>query len=104
MTKAELIARALDPNAPALTPAERAKLFRRVPKDRGHAAPPGTGPDGETCGTCEHYVRRETEARRVYRKCGRMEAQWTGGLGTDIRAKDKACSQWEARSGDVRTA
>lgn len=84
----------------ALTPAEREKLFRR-PKKTGHAWPPGTGPAGETCGSCRHRIRKET-GNRTYQKCGLMERQWTRGPGTDIRAKDAACKFWEKKS-DAKT-
>lgn len=62
-------------------------------KIRGHAAPPGAGPEGETCKTCAHIVR--VEYAKVYLKCGLSRARWTGGGGTDIRAGDPACSRWE---------
>ena len=63
-----------------------------VPK-RGHAARPGSGPEGETCGSCAHYTLRQMS--KTYRKCGLTKATWTGGPGSDIRAKDPACSKWE---------
>lgn len=63
-------------------------------KTRGHCMPPGTGPQGQTCGTCKHIVRF---AR--YRKCGLCRSLWTGGPGTDILAEDAACSKWEAVDG-----
>lgn len=60
---------------------------------RGHAARPGTGPEGETCGSCAHYsVQRYS---KTYRKCALTKAAWTHGPGTDIRAKDPACSKWD---------
>jgi hypothetical protein len=62
-------------------------------KKRGHAARPGTGPEGETCGTCKHLVRRQMA--KTYMKCGLTMAKWTGGAGSDIRHKDPACSKWE---------
>ena len=63
-----------------------------VPK-RGHAARPGTGPEGETCATCHHYpIKRMSKA---YRKCALTKATWTGGGGSDIRARDPACEKWE---------
>ncbi|WP_316978030.1 hypothetical protein [Shumkonia mesophila] len=61
------------------------------PPRKGHAAIPGTGPEGETCGTCDHLVRRRLA--KTYLKCGLI--QWTSGAATDIRAKDPACSRWE---------
>jgi hypothetical protein len=65
-------------------------------KQRGHAARPGTGPKGETCGTCQHY-RRVLGGNRHYLKCGLMKHAWTGGPGSDIRAKDPACGYWRAK-------
>lgn len=78
----------------ALTPAERKKLKRRSPVPRGHAWTPGTGPEGETCGTCRHIYRRELS--KTYLKCGLNSAKWTGGHGTDIRAREAACKFWSA--------
>ena len=63
------------------------------PKIRGHAARPGTGPEGETCKSCKHYTLRHFAG--TYRKCGLTRAKWTGGAGTDIRAGDPACEKWE---------
>ena len=79
----------------ALTPDEwRALHGTRTGAERtGHIAPPGTGPEGETCGSCKHLVRKSLA--KVYRKCGLNEANWTGGPGTDIRCKDAACKFWE---------
>lgn len=76
----------------ALTPAERKKMNRRTPVPRGHAWKPGTGPTGETCGTCRHLYRNRMA--KTYLKCALMQVQWTGGAGTDVRAKDAACKFW----------
>ncbi len=65
-----------------------------VPTKGGYAKQPGSGPKGETCGTCEHYTRVHRGAG-VYRKCGLMEPSWTRGGGTDIKMKSPACSRWE---------
>ena len=62
---------------------------------RGHAARPGTGPDGETCRTCKHPVVVSLANR--YWKCGLMRHCWTHGNGTDIRLKDRACRYWERK-------
>lgn len=78
----------------AMTDAERRRMRRRaysVP--RGHAMPPGTGPEGETCGSCRHLVRNRMA--KTYLKCGRNEAAWTGGPKSDVRARDAACGKWE---------
>lgn len=79
-------------------PAEELDLFGKPvigqvkgPKRKGYAAPPGTGPVGQTCRTCKHFARR----RSRYLKCGLMRAHWTGGTGTDILAKSPACRCWE---------
>jgi hypothetical protein len=61
---------------------------------RGHAAPIGTGPAGETCGGCRHAHRMEGSSKH-WIKCELMRAIWTGGTATDIRAGDAACRQWE---------
>lgn len=79
-----------------LTPRERAKLSgkRTAPIPRGHIMPPGTGPSGETCGSCKHLYRNRMA--KTYLKCGLNQARWTGGGATDIRARDAACKMWEA--------
>jgi hypothetical protein len=66
------------------------------PKQHGHAAVPGTGPAGETCGTCANLARKELS--KTYFKCGLMQRYWTGGLGTDVRVRDAACRRWQPRS------
>lgn len=63
-------------------------------KKRGHAARPGTGPAGETCGSCHHIAKRRLG--KAYTKCGLTQANWTGGGGSDVRHKDPACSFWKA--------
>lgn len=69
---------------------------RRLSKKHGHSAVPGSGPAGETCGGCKNFVRKEMS--KTYFKCGIMRAYWTGGTGTDIRSRDKACRHWEAQA------
>ncbi len=76
----------------ALTPAERRRMQRRGTQAKGYAAWPGTGPAGETCGSCGHLARKRMA--KVYLKCGLMEAHWTGGTGTDVRAGSPACRNW----------
>jgi hypothetical protein len=79
----------------ALTPAERRRLQashnRSKPRSRGYAAQPGSGPQGETCGSCEHLIRHRTA--RSFWKCDLVK--WTHGPGTDIRRSTPACSRWE---------
>lgn len=74
-------------------PMRGGKKKRKPTPKRGHAWTPGTGPAGETCGTCKHLVRRRLA--KTYLKCGKVEAKWTGGAATDIKAKDPACKFWE---------
>jgi hypothetical protein len=80
----------------AMTPAERRALNTKLrSKKRGHIAPPGTGPEGETCGSCLHLYRNVMA--KTYLKCELNRAKWTGGGGTDVRARDPACRQWQAK-------
>ncbi len=55
----------------------------------------GSGPDGETCGTCLHALLTRSRGGSRFYKCGVMRAHWTSGAGTDIRLKWPACSHWE---------
>lgn len=73
----------------------KAAAARRLLKKGSYADIPGSGPTGETCGSCKHIRRKEMA--KVYLKCGLTEAHWTGGGGTDIKARAPACSKWEAR-------
>lgn len=57
---------------------------------RGGADRPGTGPKGETCGSCENICRY-----RRYAKCVLTQAAWTHSPRTDIRVGWAACSKWE---------
>lgn len=63
-------------------------------KQAGYVAQPGTGPTGETCGTCEHMAGRGGR----YRKCQLNRARWTHGPKTDVLARSPACSKWEQLS------
>jgi len=74
-------------------PKLKAKGKRGTPTPRGHAAQPGTGPEGETCGTCQHLYRNRLA--KTYLKCELMQLYWTGGRGSDVRAKDPACRRWK---------
>lgn len=78
----------------ARTDAERKRDYRRAAAiPRGYAAPPGTGPEGETCQSCKHIAR--VQHSKVYIKCRLNQAKWTGGPKTDIRARSPACAKWE---------
>src|SRR5688572_21485722 len=83
----------LDPNAGALSDAQRKLLTKRRMDPKGYAALPGTGPAGETCKSCEHYTIRRFS--KGYRKCMLTRATWTCGPGSDVKASSPACSRWE---------
>lgn len=70
------------------------KRHRPPTEKRGYAAPPGTGPAGETCGSCR-WLYRNRQAK-TYLKCQKMSPFWTGGAATDILAKAPACREWSA--------
>lgn len=78
----------------AMTPQERKMLTRKTTAPKGHAAPIGTGPTGETCGSCRHLYRNRMA--KTYLKCKLRQRFWTGGRGSDVRARDAACRHWEA--------
>lgn len=78
---------------------EARKRGKHYVEPRGYIRPPGTGPDGETCGSCRHLVRRRLA--KTYLKCGLAEAKWTGGGGSDVRARSPACEMWEPSDGTV---
>jgi hypothetical protein len=69
----------------------RAILKRRDPEPKGYAALPGTGPDGETCGSCAHVAHFDRWA-----KCRLVRGRWTGGRGSDVKVRSPACRRWEA--------
>jgi hypothetical protein len=90
-------------------PASRLKRGRgaRLPVAReGWAARPGSGPEGETCGSCLHCDPRHF--RKTYYKCAaRPGDHWKGGRKTDIRPLDPACEKWAptiARSAEIKAA
>ena len=62
---------------------------------KGYASPPGTGPEGETCGSCA-FLHRNEQAKTYY-KCALMARYWTGGRKTDVLVRSPACSQWKGR-------
>lgn len=70
---------------------------RRSPQPKGYAARPGSGPEGETCKSCDHYCHVHVRSGRHYRKCGVIEWRWTRSAGTDIKASSPACSYWQPK-------
>lgn len=64
---------------------------------RGYADKPGTGPAGETCGSCKHHIVKRMA--KDYHKCDRTRRLWTGGRRSDILVRAAACSKWEKPDG-----
>ena len=62
-------------------------------RDPAHAAAPGSGPEGETCETCNNLDYHQTGPGRIFYKCGLTS--WTFGAATDIHLGDPACRFWE---------
>lgn len=66
----------------------------RYARPAGYAAMPGTGPEGETCGTCAHCrMRTLGKHRRVY-KCELMLSTWTAERATDVLKGSPACAKF----------
>ena len=63
---------------------------------RGYGAPPGSGPQGETCKTCRYRVQMSGSSQR-WSKCEKARWRWTGGRATDILASAPACKLWQDR-------
>lgn len=69
---------------------------RKGPRPNGYAWKPGTGPKGETCGSCKHHVRRRYTSK-TYFKCLLMREHWKASRTSDILVRSPACKFWEAR-------
>jgi len=65
------------------------------PGAKAYPAVPGSGPTGETCKTCANLAR--VECSKTYLKCRLMEKFWTGGPGTDVKARSPACEFWQKK-------
>lgn len=74
------------------------KRGRHYVEPRGHAAPPGSGPEGETCGGCCH-AGRMSRGKKQWIKCYLNRTNWTRTRRTDIRARDRACAYWQGSGG-----
>lgn len=73
----------------------QAGIVRRKPTVKnGYAAPPGTGPIGETCKGCKHKLSTGSGGKNFI-KCELRRATWTNGEGTDILAGSPACKKFE---------
>lgn len=80
-------------------------LARRIPvrkptRKNGYAATPGTGPQGKTCGQCEHY-RTVVGGTKTHPKCWINKPQWTHGPGSDILKRSPACRLFEGATFDA---
>jgi len=73
----------------------RARMPTSSGKYKGlYAAPPGTGPAGRTCGTCDNLLyTHHTKAKHP--KCGLTE--YTHGDATTILTRTPACEHYVAR-------
>jgi len=72
-------------------------------RDHSHPYACGTGPAGQTCGTCSKLCRVHYHDK-TYRKCHVLMKHWSHGGATDIRRKDPACKSWEPRVEKVELA
>jgi hypothetical protein len=70
-------------------------VARKPTAKNGYAAPPGTGPAGETCKGCAHKRSMGNYGSKHFIKCELRRSTWTHGEGTDILASAAACSQFE---------
>lgn len=74
---------------------ERKRARRRAGEvPRGYYAAPGSGPPGETCGSCKH-ARQHVWSKAFY-KCDRYPNP-TKSRRTDILLRSPACKGWEAK-------
>lgn len=67
-----------------------------LPKQTCTPAPIGSGPTGETCGGC-YFYHRQTYHNGAHLKCLKAMAAWTHGPGSDIKAKWRACREWQPK-------
>lgn len=65
-------------------------------KRKGYAGMPGTGPEGETCGSCAycHFVQPNIKRFYKYRL-----TPLTRGPASDIKKRSPACSRWMKADG-----
>lgn len=64
-------------------------------RERSHAARPGSGPDGSTCGACAWSVEHDDRYRARMLKCNLTD--WDATAATDISGGDRACIHFDAR-------
>lgn len=63
-----------------------------VKRPLAYAAAPGSGPEGKTCKTCAHRVRKQGNTK-FYNKCDLV--RWSRSDATDIRVSSPACWRYE---------
>lgn len=94
-------------------PARPVRGAFRSEQAAGYAAAPGSGPQGETCGSCAHCRVRSHRVRskvagggkeRRFYKCGVMFPNWTNTRGSDVLVQSPACKRWESGQPQVSTA
>ena len=66
----------------------------RLPVQRGHLSPPGTGPKDMTCRDCAHVVALESPRGGRFHKCGLNRKNWLRHARTDVFLKDPACRRF----------
>lgn len=69
---------------------------KRNEKPRGYAAPPGSGPAGQFCKNCRHFVRKRMS--KTYFKCWLRRRDWSNCAATDIQANSPACMHWASEA------
>lgn len=60
----------------------------------------GYGPEGKQCGDCVHH--RVKRMANDYHKCDIWHKKLTGGPGTDIRVRWRACGKFRSEFTEVR--
>lgn len=78
----------------------RGKAPPRPAEAQGYADLPGTGPEGETCGTCQHCA--AVHFRRSFYKCRLLVARWSRARSTDILVTSPACARFEPAANPVK--
>lgn len=72
----------------------------KTTKPNGYASHPGSGPDGETCGSCAYIVRFRQSTSWSKCELFRQFRGWTGGRGTDVLVRSPACHRWKEVTDD----
>lgn len=73
----------------------------RSAKANGYAARPGSGPEGQTCGTCANCAVRELANRHVF-KCRLLVRSWSACRSTDVLKSSPACKHWQQGEGEPK--